>query len=87
MLRTGKEHLERLRDGRIVYIGSERVDDVTTHPAFRNAARTVAAIYDMKADPPNREIMSFTEGGAAFSSIIFGRAPKRICGAVCEPTR
>ena len=37
MLRTGKEHIERLRDGRIVYIGRERVDDVTTHPAFRNA--------------------------------------------------
>ena len=67
MLRTGKEHIERLRDGRIVYIGSERVDDVTTHPAFRNAARTVASIYDMKADPANREIMSFTEAGDAFS--------------------
>ena len=63
MLRTGKEHLERLRDARTVYIGSERVDDVTTHPAFRNAARTVAAIYDMKADPANRETMSFAEGG------------------------
>jgi 4-hydroxyphenylacetate 3-monooxygenase len=67
MLRTGKEHIERLRDGRIVYIGSERVGDVTTHPAFRNAARTVAAIYDMKADPANREIMSFTEAGHTFS--------------------
>src|SRR5215471_8958668 len=40
MLRTGKEHLETLRDGRIVYVGSERVADVTTHPAFRNAAAT-----------------------------------------------
>jgi hypothetical protein len=26
MLRTGQEHLESLRDGRIVYIGSERVE-------------------------------------------------------------
>ena len=67
MLRTGKEHIERLRDGRIVYVGSERVDDVTTHPAFRNAARTVAAIYDMKAHPANRETMSFTEAGDTFS--------------------
>ena len=63
MLRSGKEHLETLRDGRIVYVGSERIDDVTRHPAFCGAARTVAAIYDMKADPANREIMSFTEGG------------------------
>src|SRR5688572_17906455 len=29
MLRTGKEHLETLRDGRVVYVGSERIDDVT----------------------------------------------------------
>lgn len=38
MLRTGKEHLESLRDGRVVYIGKERITDVTTHPAFRNGA-------------------------------------------------
>ena len=43
MLRTGKEHLETLRDGRVVYVGGERIDDVTTHPAFRGAAQTVAA--------------------------------------------
>ena len=59
MLRSGKEHLESLRDGRVVYIGGERVGDVTTHPAFRNAARTVAAMYDMKADPANRETMTY----------------------------
>jgi len=51
MLKTGAEHLESLRDGRVVYIGAERVDDVTTHPAFRNAARSMAAIYDLKRDP------------------------------------
>jgi 4-hydroxyphenylacetate 3-monooxygenase len=67
MLKTGKEHLEGLRDGRVVYIGSERVEDVTTHPAFRNGARTVAAIYDMKADPANRDVMSFEEGGERHS--------------------
>ena len=30
MLATGSEKLERMRDGRVVYIGAERVDDVTT---------------------------------------------------------
>ena len=62
MLKTGKEHLEQLRDGRVVYIGSEKVTDVTAHPAFRNAARSIAAIYDMKCDPANREAMSFADG-------------------------
>src|SRR5439155_882633 len=52
---------------RVVYIGSERVDDVTRHPAFRNAAATVAALYDMKADPANREAMSYEEDGGRHS--------------------
>ena len=78
MLRTGKEHLESLRDGRVVYIGGERVDDVTRHPAFREAAQTVAAIYDMKADPANRDTMSYEEDGGRHS-IYFLRAedPRR----------
>src|SRR5687767_15281097 len=65
MLKTGAEHLESLRDGRVVYIGSERVDDVTTHPAFRNGARSMAAIYDMKRADTR---YSFEEGGARYSS-------------------
>ena len=68
MLKTGAEHLESLRDGRVVYIGSEKVTDVTTHVAFRNAARSIAAIYDMKAAPENREAASFEEGGERFSA-------------------
>jgi 4-hydroxyphenylacetate 3-monooxygenase len=68
MLKTGAQHLQSLRDGRIVYVGDERIDDVTTHPAFRNAARSIAAIYDMKAAPENREAMSFTENGEPFSA-------------------
>ena len=37
MLRTGKEHLESLRDGRAVYVGSDKVDDVTSHPEIGRA--------------------------------------------------
>lgn len=37
---TGSEYLESLRDGREIYFRGERVDDVTTHPAFRNSARS-----------------------------------------------
>src|SRR5580704_7170279 len=73
MLRSGKEHLESLRDGRVVYIGNEKVDDVTTHPAFRNAAQTVVALYDMKADPALRAEMTYEEDGGRHS-IYFLRA-------------
>ncbi|HLH90048.1 MAG TPA: 4-hydroxyphenylacetate 3-hydroxylase N-terminal domain-containing protein [Xanthobacteraceae bacterium] len=76
MLRSGKEHLESLRDGRVVYVGGERIHDVTRHPAFRGAAETVAAIYDMKADPANREAMSYEEEGGRHS-IYFLRPQTR----------
>jgi 4-hydroxyphenylacetate 3-monooxygenase len=59
MLRNGKDHLESILDGRTVYIGGDRVDDVTRHPTFSHAAQTVAALYDMKADAANRDLMSY----------------------------
>ena len=48
---TGAEYLASLRDGREVYVYGERVEDVTTHPAFRNAARSIARLYDALHDP------------------------------------
>ena len=65
MLKSATEHLESLRDGRVVYIGSEKVDDVTTHPAFRNGARSMAAIYDMKRADPR---FSYEESGERYSA-------------------
>jgi 4-hydroxyphenylacetate 3-monooxygenase len=67
MLRSGEEHLESLRDGRVVYVGSERIADVTTHPAFRNAARSIAGLYDLKRDPAQRDCLSYEEAGERFS--------------------
>jgi 4-hydroxyphenylacetate 3-hydroxylase-like protein len=66
MLISGKEKLERMRDGRVIYIGAERVDDVTRHPAFRNAARTIADLYDFKADADRRDLFSFEENGECY---------------------
>ncbi len=74
MLRSGKEHLQSLRDGRVVYVGGERIDDVTTHPAFRAAAQTVAGIYDLKADPAHRDSMTYEEDGGRHS--IYFLKPK-----------
>src|SRR5262249_4013642 len=63
MLISGKEKLERMRDGRAIYIGAERVDDVTRHPAFRNAARTIADLYEFKPAPDGGDRFSFEENG------------------------
>jgi 4-hydroxyphenylacetate 3-monooxygenase len=68
MLLTGDEYLKSIRDGRRVYLGGELVEDVTAHPAFRNAARSFAMIYDKKRAPENRGVMTFEENGEIFST-------------------
>jgi 4-hydroxyphenylacetate 3-monooxygenase len=67
VLISGQQKLERMRDGRAVYIGADRVDDVTSHPAFRQGAQTIAGLYDRKADPAQRELFAFEEDGERFS--------------------
>jgi 4-hydroxyphenylacetate 3-monooxygenase len=67
VLISGQRKLERMRDGRIVYVGAERVDDVTSHPAFREGAKTIAGLYDLKADPAKRDLFSFEEDGERIS--------------------
>jgi len=68
LLRTGANYLDGIRDGRIVYIGKERVDDVTAHPAFANAAGMYAAMYDLKRAPEMRDVLSFEDGGERHSA-------------------
>src|SRR6202166_3352409 len=51
---TGTEYIESLRDGREVFIYGERVKDVTTHAAFRNAAASVALLYARCMNPRPR---------------------------------
>ena len=55
---TRDEYLESLRDGREIWIYGERVKDVTTHPAFRNSARSVARLYDALHDPQYQEVLT-----------------------------
>ncbi len=43
---TGERYIESLRDGREVWIDGKRVDDITTHPAFRDMIRALADVYD-----------------------------------------
>src|SRR5215510_5862290 len=50
-MRTGSDYLRSLNDGRQVFVEGERVKDVTAHLAFREAARSVARLYDIAATP------------------------------------
>ena len=58
-MRTGADYLASLNDGRRVFLDGEAVEDVSAHPAFREAARSIAKLYDIAADPANRERMTF----------------------------
>src|SRR5208337_4225449 len=61
--KTGAEHLASLKDGRAVFIDGALVADVTEHPAFRNACRSAALLYDFQARPENLELMTFRPDG------------------------
>ena len=66
MTRTGKDYLESVRDDRTIYLDGRLVEDAVDHPAFRNAVRTVARLYDFEAAPENQDLMTFdspTSGG------------------------
>ena len=58
-VKDGAAHLKSLDDGREVYLDGQKVDDVTTHPAFRNAIRSVCDLYDFQARAENQELLTF----------------------------
>lgn len=70
-MRTGEDYIKGLRDGRTVLIGSEEVDDVTEHPAFRNAVRSVARLYDAANENP--DIFAYTEEDGQQCNVIWKR--------------
>jgi len=54
----GARYLASLQDAREVYLYGERVRDVTKHPAFRNACRSIARLYDALHDPKHRDTLT-----------------------------
>ena len=60
MLRTGNEYKESLDDGRVVYMDGERVDKVSTHPAFKPLVDIRARMFDMPHTEEHRDLLSYT---------------------------
>jgi 4-hydroxyphenylacetate 3-monooxygenase len=59
--RTGAEYLKGLKEQpREIYLGGQRVEDVTTFPGLANGARSVAGLYDMQHEPALRDQMTYT---------------------------
>ena len=59
--RTGKEFLEKLDSTRReIWYGNEKLTgQVSSHPAFKSIARTIAALYDMQHNSELRETMTY----------------------------
>ena len=58
--RTGQQYIDGLANNPAeVWIRGEKVADVTTHPAFQNGVRSLAALYDMQHDPATKDDMTF----------------------------
>jgi 4-hydroxyphenylacetate 3-monooxygenase len=76
--RTGQDYIRGLQEHPPeVWIGGERVADVTIHPALRNGVRSIAALYDMQHDPDLKEEMTYispTTGESVGLSFIIPRS-------------
>ena len=75
--RTGRQYLDGLRtQERAIWLGGERVADVTTHPGLASGARTIAALFDMQHDPKLAGEMTYaspTSGDPVGLSFIIPR--------------
>jgi 4-hydroxyphenylacetate 3-monooxygenase len=71
MIKNGNAYTATLRDRRAVYIDGAKVDDVTTHPAYRRAVQSVARLYDFQAAAENQDLMTYDCGGGARANRIW----------------
>ncbi len=69
--RTGKQYLESLRDGRRVFQGGRRIEDVPTHPGFARTAGRLAAAYDLQHSPEHARAMTVDWEGQCISWSYF----------------
>ena len=69
--RSGNNYLSALRKLKAeVWIGGERVDDPTVHPAFIHCAQSLASLYDMQMEHPEAMTFRTPDGDRAGMSFI-----------------
>ena len=73
---TGERYINSLKDGREVFIDGEKVDDVTTHPAFKDIINEMARIYDLQNSDEYRDEMTFVDEESGVRSSVSWMLPK-----------
>jgi 4-hydroxyphenylacetate 3-monooxygenase len=76
MIRTGEQYRESIRDGREVWIGGERVKDVTAHPAFKPVVDARARIYDMAHEDATADLMSYVDEETGERNCVANKPPR-----------
>ena len=71
MMKTGAQHVAGLKDGRAVFIGGKRVDDVTRHPAFARVVASVGGLFDFAGAAENRDLMTFATPAGGHANRIW----------------
>ncbi len=78
--RRGEQVIQKLREeGPAIWYRGERVADVTTHPAFKNGARSLAELYDVQWQQP--DVMLFdspTTGEKVGRSFLIPRTQEEL---------
>ena len=73
MLRTGKQYLEALDDGRVVWVGDELIDNIATHPKTRDYAQRIADFYDLHHRADIQDVMTFVDDDGVRRSMMWFR--------------
>ncbi|MFC3723045.1 4-hydroxyphenylacetate 3-hydroxylase family protein [Neoaquamicrobium sediminum] len=59
-VRSGKQFVDGLKASqRDVWINGEKIEDVTTHPAFTRIVHQLARLYDAQVDPATRDKLTY----------------------------
>ena len=69
-IRNGEQYLAGLRDDRDVWIGGEKVKDVTIHPGLDRGAHTLASFLDKQFDPKLQDIITYEEDGKRYATSL-----------------
>jgi 4-hydroxyphenylacetate 3-monooxygenase len=75
---TGAQYIDRLRDGRRVWLRGELID-VTNYPALAGTVREIARLYDLQHDPEFRDrltCISPETGNRISTSYLLPRTPE-----------
>lgn len=62
--RTGKEYIEGIKSRKTeVWIHGEKVDNIPEHPAFKNVVQSVAGLYDLQYEKPDKMLYTSPTSG------------------------